>query len=188
MLLKWKLLVSLESQWCQMMFCWGTRVKGCFARQTRERMFCWSRHRWKDAWWRDVNMTPPQTVGARTLVCFALPHYSLLTTCIYWFALCCIAELCLWWLHKKKLTKELVLRFLQLLAISSASGRLATLLDSSGLNFSCWFVSGDCWMDGVQLLTHVWCLPLDWITDILTMKIGITPKELFLNRSTFPMP
>lgn len=29
---KRKLLVSLESLLCQMMFCWGTQVKGCFAK------------------------------------------------------------------------------------------------------------------------------------------------------------
>jgi hypothetical protein len=29
---KWKLLVSLESQLCQMMLCWGTQVKGCLAK------------------------------------------------------------------------------------------------------------------------------------------------------------
>ena len=29
--LAWEFLVSLESQLCQMMFCWGTQVKGCFA-------------------------------------------------------------------------------------------------------------------------------------------------------------
>jgi hypothetical protein len=28
--MKWKLLVSVESQSCQMKFCWGTQVKECF--------------------------------------------------------------------------------------------------------------------------------------------------------------
>ena len=31
-LVKWKLLVSLKSQLCQMMFCWGTQVTGCLAK------------------------------------------------------------------------------------------------------------------------------------------------------------
>jgi hypothetical protein len=53
--LKWKLLVSLESQLCQMMFCWGIHLKGmfyysihvkkCFPEaDTGERIFCYSRH------------------------------------------------------------------------------------------------------------------------------------------------
>jgi hypothetical protein len=29
--LKWEPLFSLESHLCQMMFCWGTQVKGCFS-------------------------------------------------------------------------------------------------------------------------------------------------------------
>jgi hypothetical protein len=30
--LKWKPLIPLETQLCQMTFCWGTQVKGCLAR------------------------------------------------------------------------------------------------------------------------------------------------------------
>ena len=49
-------MVSLESQLCWMVFCWGKHVKKCFPevdtgerlRQTHEGMFCWSRHRRKD--------------------------------------------------------------------------------------------------------------------------------------------
>jgi hypothetical protein len=28
---KWKILVSLQSQLCHVMFCWGRWVRGCFA-------------------------------------------------------------------------------------------------------------------------------------------------------------
>jgi hypothetical protein len=49
--LKWKLLVSLKSQVCQMMVPWSTPVKGILQTwesfseaDTGERMFCWSSH------------------------------------------------------------------------------------------------------------------------------------------------
>ena len=97
--LKWKFLVSLESQWCQMMFCWGTQVKGYFAKtdmwkknvllkQTQVKGCFSIANTWKDMWWRNINKTP-QTVGVVTLVCFALPWYSLLMAHIYCFALHC---------------------------------------------------------------------------------------------------
>lgn len=39
--LKWKLKASLESQLCQIGFCWGKHSKEHFAgADTRERMFC----------------------------------------------------------------------------------------------------------------------------------------------------
>ena len=39
--LNWKLMVSLESQLCQMVFCWGKHVEECFPEaDTSERMFC----------------------------------------------------------------------------------------------------------------------------------------------------
>jgi hypothetical protein len=34
---KWKLKISLGSQLCQMMFCWGTQVKGCLAKADIEK-------------------------------------------------------------------------------------------------------------------------------------------------------
>ena len=72
--LKWKLLVSLENQLCQMVFCWGTQVKDYFAKaDTGERMFCSSKHmKGHIMFRRNINMTP-RTVGARTLVSLALP-------------------------------------------------------------------------------------------------------------------
>jgi hypothetical protein len=42
--MKRKLVISLESQLCPMMFCWGKHVKQCFAEaDTGERMFCYSK-------------------------------------------------------------------------------------------------------------------------------------------------
>ena len=77
-----KLLVSLESQLCQTMFCWGTQVKGCFVKaDTRRNLYLY--------------MTP-QTVGTQTLVRLAPSPSSSLTTHMYWFALHCAAELRLW--------------------------------------------------------------------------------------------
>ena len=48
-----------------------------------------------------------------------------------------------------------------------------------------WCLQGE--RTGLQLLVHIWCLLQDWTEDILTMKTELTPKELFLNSSTFPM-
>jgi hypothetical protein len=62
---------------------------------TGERRFCYSRQVKGHVLFREnINMTP-QTVGAGELVPFALPCYSSPMSCMYWFALHCIAELCL---------------------------------------------------------------------------------------------
>jgi hypothetical protein len=38
--IKWKHMVSLESQLCQMVFCWGRHMKECFPEaETGEKMF-----------------------------------------------------------------------------------------------------------------------------------------------------
>jgi len=65
----------------------------------------------------------PKTVGEehRALVWFAPPHYSLLKIYIYWFTLHSVVELNLWrHSHEKKLTQELLVRFLWQLATSMA--------------------------------------------------------------------
>jgi len=58
--------------------------------------------------------------------------------------------------------KEPLVKFLWLLAASTTSGQLASLVFSSGLNCSCWFV---CVVSGertrFQLLVRIWCLLLD---------------------------
>ena len=97
-ILKWKLLVSLESPLCQMMVCWGTQVKGSiakantwknvFLKQTQVRG-CFDRaNTWKDPGWRVINMTP-QTVRDEhwASVWCALACHSLLMISMYWFAL-----------------------------------------------------------------------------------------------------
>ena len=72
------------------MFSGAHRWKDVLLKQTHERIFSWSRHRWKnglttdtwkDAWWRSINVTP-QTVGdwQWALVWFAPPWYSSLMT------------------------------------------------------------------------------------------------------------
>lgn len=61
-------------------------------------------------------------MGTRALVHFALPHYFSLIACMYWLALHCFVEL-----HREKLAKELLLRFLGLLALSADLGWLVSL-------------------------------------------------------------
>ena len=67
--LKWKFLISLESQLYHMIFCWGRHVKGCFAKaDTGESMFCWSTHLREQLMFRNnINMTP-QTVGGSSCI------------------------------------------------------------------------------------------------------------------------
>jgi hypothetical protein len=70
-----------------MVFCWGRRVKECFAEaDTGERIFCYSRSM-KGCMMsrRNIRMTL-QTVGALT-------HPSSLTMHTYRFALHCVVEL-----------------------------------------------------------------------------------------------
>ena len=89
-------------------------------------------------------------------------------TCVYWFILHCIAELCLWWLHREKLAKELLVRFLWLLAASTDWGsnlcRLARLMVSSELNFPLWFLCSICWVDQTAAAGScvVFASGLDW--------------------------
>jgi len=154
---------------------------------TSKRMFCRSRHVKEcfaiaDMWWRNINMTP-QTVGVWALVCFALSQYSSLTTHKYWF-LHCVAELRLWKLHWEKLAKELLVRFLWLLAASTALDQLVSLVVSSGLNCPCWFMCGDCQLDWTAAAGSYLVLLLVWTADILTTKTELSLKELFLNRSS----
>jgi hypothetical protein len=121
--LKWKLLVSLESQLCQMMFYWGTHVKRClvkadtwktvFLKQTHVKGCFYIADMWKGTWWWSIHMTS-QIVGAWALVWFTLPHYSSLTTCMYWFTSHSIV-LCLWYHHHwEKIANELLVKSLWL--------------------------------------------------------------------------
>lgn len=152
---------------------------------------------------RNINMSP-HTAGTQALLRLAPPHYSSLRTCAYWFALHSIVELYLWWPNREKLLEELLVRFLWLLAASVVdSVWLMSLAISSGLNCPCWFLCGICWVDraatadlwvesaewiGLPLLIDVGVFLEDWTADIVTMKIGLAPKEQFLNRSTYPCP
>lgn len=104
-LVKWKLLLCLESQFCQITFCWGTQVKGylakadpwknVFLKQTQIKGCCDIANKWKGTW-RSINMS----------------------TCMYWFSLHSIViSAC------EKVTKELLTRFLQQLTTSTASSQ-----------------------------------------------------------------
>jgi hypothetical protein len=67
--------VLLKQMW-KNVFLKHTQVKGCLA----------IANTWKDVWWRSINVTP-QTEEERALVWFAPPHYSWLTTSMYWLTL-----------------------------------------------------------------------------------------------------
>jgi hypothetical protein len=179
-----------------MMFCCGTQVrsslaksdtwKNVFLKQTKVKRCFIIANTLKDTWCslmfrRNKNMTP-QAGRAWELICFALPHYSLLMTHMYWYTLYRIAKLCLWWCYREKHAKELLVRFLWiLLTLTTVSGWLASLAISSGLNA----LAGSCMVfaerSELQLLIHIWCLLLDWTAGIPIAKIGFTSKELFLN-------
>lgn len=112
------------------MFWWSQQVKGALLKQTHERIFSWSRYKWKnvliqqtwkDAWQSNIN-TMPQRVGGerRALVWYA--------------SLCC---------HWEKLTQDLLMRFLQQYATSTTSSQASwSLTVLSGLNDSCRFMPG----------------------------------------------
>ena len=127
-------------------------------------MFCYSKHMKGCMTLRtNINMTP-MTVGTRALVCFSLHCYSSLR--MLWIGLPYTAVL------------------------SSAYG------DVSEKNFS-WSSCGFCGLRHVgmpwgfslvvcvvsaertrlQLLIYIWCLLLDWIANILKMKIEISSKK-----------
>lgn len=99
---------------------------------------------------------------------------------MHWLLLHCIAERCLWWLHRKKLVKELLVRFLWLLFSSADSGDWQApqfLLD--------WIAHADLWVvstewTGLQPLICVLCLLVDWTKGKEGWKYL---KELFLNSS-----
>jgi hypothetical protein len=63
---------------------------------------------------------------------------------------------------------------------------LASLVLSSGLNCPYWFVCGDCQVDWTAAAGSYVVFATGLNYDILTMKIRLNLKELFLNRSTSP--
>jgi hypothetical protein len=69
-------------------------------------------------------------------------------------------------LRREKLTKELLAVFQPMLAISA---------DPADSEEPCDF----CWIELLLLLIHVWCLLLDWAAGILTIKVGVAPKNYF---------
>jgi hypothetical protein len=87
-------------------------------------------------------------VAAQALVCFGLPIRYSLTIHIYWNILVhhiyWDANIYLWWFHRKKLTKEILLRLLQVLAASLVMWWLVSLSVSSELSRPCWFMCGVC--------------------------------------------
>lgn len=119
---------------------------------------------------RNINSSESSSIG---LLC-SLACSSVLMTSTYWFTLHRVAEFHLWWLHKKKLTKELLVRFLWLLSTSVEAAdwqALTLLLDWTAL----------------PLLIHIWCLLVDWTKNNKDWNCPKEPKEPLLNRSTSPM-
>ena len=90
--LKWKLLVYWESR-------------------LRQMMFCWSRHRWKDAWWRNLRQQHACIGGS--------PHTGLLSS------ICCDSMESNAPKNKNKNKNKHLEVFWRLLAASMDSGRLA---------------------------------------------------------------
>lgn len=151
----------------------GHRGERLFAEaDTGERVFPWSRHgKGRMLLWGSWSTTLPHWEPEHWLPCPTV----LIFTRMNWSAFHCVVELCLWWHHREKLSKELLI--LRLLATSSEdSSQLASL------SFS--------WIE-LPLLNRAWCLPSPqgcscWFTagvcqrtGLRTTKTGITPKNCF---------
>lgn len=128
---------------------------------------CLLGHTGKDSGWRSTDMIP-QTVGdkQRALVWSALPATLCLQhTCIgspYTALLISPRALIgTWWRQRETRQRtEAACCFHSL-----TSGQLLSLAVSSGLNYSCWFMSVVCLLrglTGLQLLSYIWCLIWDW--------------------------
>jgi hypothetical protein len=158
-----------------------TWVKGCFDIADM----------WKDVWWRSINMTP-QTVGGE--------HWALV-----WFASTCYSSL-LHWVLFCRTPSCILLRFacgsttiernspknswwdshsFLLLQWPQASG-WALGFPRDGMNYSCLFMCGICLVRGLDCICW-FAFGVCYGTELLIKKIEPDPKELFLNRSTFPI-
>lgn len=155
-------------------FGWFAQVRDCFAKaDTGERMFCWSR---RVMFRKIINMTPLTVAGGSGI---GLSYSALLATEDT------LALVCLAWLHREWLGKELLLIFQQLLPIPWTRASWGSLVVSSGSNYSfadSWVVTAK-WTE-LLLLIHVGILLEDWTTDKGDRD---SPKELVLNRSTTPV-
>ena len=185
-----------------MMFCWGTQVvKDVLLKQTCERMFSWSRHRWKDIWYsRHVKghlmkeyKYDPTDSGRQALsiglVCSTLLFFDngthvlvhltqLSSTCGTTAIERNSSKNCSWGSCS---SLPLLWPCLRQVGGSGSSFRIKLqLLDRD------WCLPAE--RTGLKLLVCMWCLLLYWSADTLTTKIGLAPKELFLNRSTSLMP
>lgn len=176
--LKWEFLVSLEIQFCHVMFFWKLSYERMLLpKQTHGRMFCWEHTcgvfleaaRKKGMWcfprvdtWvmsrKSVNITQ-QIVDNDTLW--------------HWFTLPLFAVHCLSWLCRKKCTKELLVVFWRLLGAFPDSSWLVEphsffwikmpllgpwMAFASGSSYCRWFM---------------------WTADILTTQNGFASKNYF---------
>ena len=144
----------MESHLCQMMFGRGTQVRGCLAEanvrecfpeaDTGERMFGYSKHV-KGPVMKEYKHDPADRGrGAlATSSSLACSPYSLLTTLMYWFVLHSVVEPNI----ERNSPKENLTREVPVAACRFCSlplGWVASLVYSSGLNYSCWFLPGVC--------------------------------------------
>ena len=159
-ILKWKFLVSLETQLCYMMYFlkWSCERMFCWSRYMRGHvMFCWSIHLrghimfgksisriWQTVKGYSYIATPCKA----SLVFTDFTHHAALGSSSLIFACCDFI--------KRNTPKN----FSQYSSYFWWSFKVSARLSRS--------------------------LLLDWTADILIMKIGIAPKELLLNRSTTP--
>jgi hypothetical protein len=169
-IMKFKLLVSLESQLCQMMFCWDTQVKGCVAIANMwkdtwcsERIQIWPHRQWElKYWFALLHLASHHQWHA----CIVSPYIALLSSACGDAIEICSPENFLWG----------SCGFLMLPWQPRACWPLASLGLSSGLNCSCWFLCGVCQVEwttatgfcvlsakktGLQLLISIGCLLLD---------------------------
>lgn len=185
---------SLETQLWHVMLCW---------KLSYERILCWSRHvrgcfagvdTWEVLWYLEEYEWYPINSKRTLLHWYALKHF----TGLHWpvFSWCAtlsraslgftkntLALVHLVMPHRsllidlgfpdfiEKCAKELLVVFWLLLQISADLCRFdkASLMVSAGPSCCCW----------TPLLTHVWCLLLDWIAEILRTKTGSISKNDF---------
>ena len=143
--LKWKLLLLWKVSYVKCWFAGAHRWKDVLLKQTCERLFSWSRPRWKDVLLQTCERACDEGVYVcphrqweehRALVWSVLPHYSSLKTCMYWFSL--FSSTCDNTTTERNLPKSCSRGSCGSCCFRGlTSGQQASLAVSSGLNYSC---------------------------------------------------
>jgi hypothetical protein len=164
--------------------------KNLFLKQ-RQVMFGYSKHM-KGCLMKEYKYDT--TVGEEhcVLVWVSLPHYSLLTTGMYWFALHAVLDVVTVSLREAHPRTACEVPAAVYCFCSLASGWLVSLMVHSGLNYGCWSVPGVDWLKGLvcswQFMCAV-CWPRELVyscwfmfgvcykTELLPKKISLAPKN-----------